>query len=138
MTLDIKINAKLEELANMRQQIMSFVKNNSLDNEIANLIVLAVDEICTNLIKYAYKHNQNSIIAVLVEACPHQIIVKIKDTAMPFDIRKHLDKDVCEHIKKMVPGGLGMPLVGKIMDEIYYEAKNDEREFNVLTLIKDI
>ncbi|MGI6369199.1 MAG: ATP-binding protein [Ignavibacteria bacterium] len=138
MMLDIKINAKLEELANMRQQIMSFIKNVSLDNEVANLIVLAVDEICTNLIKYAYKYNQNSIIAVLVETCPHQIIIKIKDSAVPFDIRQHLDKNICEHIRKMVPGGLGMPLVGKIMDEIYYEAKNDEREFNVLTLIKDI
>ncbi|MBQ6268710.1 MAG: ATP-binding protein [Bacteroidetes bacterium] len=135
MKTNIRINANLEELATLRHHIIEFAKTNKINDLNTELIVLSIDEICTNLIKYAYTNNvNNKIIIVTLELLSNKLTITIQDTTKPFDIRNH--KDSRNNTKKITPGGLGIHIVKMTMDEIDYQQKTENNPLNILTLIK--
>jgi len=136
--MKIKIQAELSELSGMREKLSEFAELNSVASDATNLIVLSIDEICTNLIKYAYNYNKSKTIDISVKISDNKFITTIKDTSEPFDIRKHAKKNIIEHVRKLNVGGLGMHIVLTVMDEIYYEPNSDVNPQNTLTLIKKL
>ncbi len=141
METHITISTKLEELSIMRQKIIDFILvNNTISSKLAELIVLSIDEVCTNLIKYAYRDNNkiDNIIDIHITLLKHKLITIIKDYSNSFDIREHVNKNCLDNVKKLIPGGLGIHIVTSFMDEIFYEKKTEQNKFNTLTLIKHL
>lgn len=136
--MKIRIKADLSELNEMREKLSEFAKLNYIAADTTNLIILSIDEICTNLIKYAYKYDASNVIDIFVEIDNNKFITIIKDNSEPFDIRKHAKRNIIEHVKKLNIGGLGMHIVLTVMDEIYYVPTSNTCTQNTLTLIKKL
>lgn len=111
--------------------IRSFV-NNSLNNhglsdiEISTL-VLAIDEVCANLIIHSHQCNPNHYLDLVISIQPQKgIAFDIIDQGIGFDINQYTEPSLNELIERKRKGGIGLILVKKIMDEIQFVKVNNK------------
>ena len=83
-------------------------------------IDIAVEEIFTNIARYAYTPGEGSaVIGVLAE--PGRAEITFSDTGMPYNPLLREDPDVTLAAEEREIGGLGIFMVKKTMDEMRYE-----------------
>ncbi len=127
-----------EELAKIRRFVIKRAIKNGFDEEVAEHIALAVDEVCTNIIKYAYKYDLNKEIEIETYIQGQNFVVKISDEGEPFDPKNVQQLDMQKYFKELKKGGLGIQIIRKIMDEIDYQSANNHTPKNSLLLKKTI
>lgn len=136
MTEKLTISCKTNSLLEIRKFVGSILLKNALTEVQVHKIVLAVDEICANLIIHANKCNPKHKLLLAIEVVPHRkIIFTIKDKGMVFDFTKYEEPSLDEIISTRQKGGLGLILVRRIMDKIEFTT---EKNCNICTLIKNI
>lgn len=111
-------------------------KDFGVDAKIINQIILAVDEACTNIIKYTHKYDDKNTIEVSVTNEKDAIKVIIFYKGEGFDPNKVKNPDMIEYFKNYKVGGLGIPMMRKFMSKIEY--KHKKPDLNTLVLIKSI
>jgi anti-sigma regulatory factor (Ser/Thr protein kinase) len=93
----------------------------------------AVDEACTNIIKYAYS-GQNGTITVTCDRQNNDFVVTIRDWGKPFDPESVSLPDLEADLDERKTGGLGIYLMKKLMDDVSYSF--DARNGNTLVMRK--
>ena len=97
---------------------------------------LAVEEIFINIAHYAY-YPKRGTVEIFCDYCQEEGLLSItfKDKGSPFNPIEKADPDICKSAEDREPGGLGIFLTKKFMDNVsyvYYEGQN------ILTLQKKI
>jgi serine/threonine-protein kinase RsbW len=90
---------------------------------------LAVEEAAVNIMSYSNAMNMT----VTVEVSGNAIVVAIADDGIPFNPLTIPPADPDESLESRVPGGLGIFLIRKSMDEVAYEYREGK---NMLRMIK--
>ena len=82
----------------------------------------AVDEACTNVIKYAYNGNPG-FLKVSVNKQDDTMVITINDRGKPFDPNSIAMPDIKSNLDNRKTGGLGIFIIKKMMDSIshYYD-----------------
>ena len=114
----------------IRQSLKLHVQRDVTLNE----IVLAIDEMCSNLMIHAHDCDPDHVLELtIITNNSNQLIFEIEDDGTVFDINTFTapDLDNLIHIKRK--GGLGIRLVKTIMDSIEYENKGGK---NICRLLK--
>jgi serine/threonine-protein kinase RsbW len=124
----MKFIAKLENL----QKIYIFIEKSVegvLSKKKIIKLELAIEEIFTNIIKHAYKYVEKDV-EILLEKKDGVFFITIIDEGPFFDPTKvFVDKaknnqnSILEDVK---PGGVGLLLIRKNVDEIEYKRENDK------------
>ena len=101
------------------------------------LVDVAVDEVFSNIVNYAYKPETGSAtVRVEVEQAPLSVVITFIDHGVPFDPLAEERPDTTKLSKAERPiGGLGLFLVKKTMDDVTYESKDGQ---NILTIRKKL
>ncbi len=80
----------------------------------------AIEEGFTNLVKYSRGPSSDILLEISKDA--GRLVIRLSETvAAPFDIRTMPDVDVTRGADERRPGGLGIHLLRKMVDEIDYE-----------------
>ncbi len=136
MKKELSVNSTTENLKSIRDFIRDEALNAGFAVEAAEKIILAVDEACTNIIKHAYKFSINGIISISVNNENNKFVVSIIYNGGHFNPNEVPEPDVREYHKQRKPGGLGMFLMKKLMDEVIYNNLSDNR--NQVVLVKNL
>jgi serine/threonine-protein kinase RsbW len=125
MQYNYKVPCQKNKLVDIRCFI-SEVLNKHLDSEVdINSLVLAVDEICANLMIHSHQCNPSKCLELFVKIEDDEIIFEIKDTGNGFNFKEYKEPSIKDIIIEKKKGGLGLMLVKRIMDNIeYIENKN--------------
>jgi len=125
MRYNYKVPCQKKRLVEIRYFINDVLKKH-LDSEIdINSLVLAVDEVCANLMIHSHQCNPKKCIELLVNIEDDEIIFEIRDTGNGFNYKEYKEPSIEEIIIEKKKGGLGLMLVRRIMDHIeYIENKN--------------
>ncbi len=119
MKYSYKVPCKKEKLRDIRGFVKDILDKHGLSEIDSSTLVLAIDEVCANLIIHAHNCNSKEIIELQVNITPNDgIIFDIIDKAEIFDIGKYEEPKLEDIIKKQRKGGLGLILVRRIMDDI--------------------
>lgn len=133
-----KTKSKTENL----EIIRNFVYENStkfgFNSYKAEELVLAVDEACTNLIKHAYKYNDENTIIVELKSDSNNFIVNIIDYSPSFDPRNVSNPDLVKYREECKKGGLGIFIMKSLVDNIDYQVSGNGSITNILTLTKHL
>lgn len=106
-----------------------------LDETSQNAIVLAVDEVCANIIIHS-KCKDSQLIKLSFEIKGENLIFEIRDNGgQTFDINAYRGPDLDEIVDSKRKGGFGILLVKKIMDKIEVKSSNGT---NICRLYKSI
>lgn len=97
---------------------------------------LAVEEVVSNIIMYAYTDESGHHIKLHFEQDDEQLRITIKDDGKHYDwLQNNKKVDIHASVEEREIGGLGIHLLKNIMDEVNYRR---EENMNVVTLIKKI
>ncbi|MCP4671958.1 MAG: ATP-binding protein [Desulfobacula sp.] len=96
------------------------------------LIILAVNEACSNIIKHGYKNDYNQKIEIRITLERDIFTISIIDNGIKFDINSIEPRDVSE----VKPGGLGLHIMQEVMDKVEYS--KTLQKFNRLTMVKKL
>lgn len=129
----LTIGCNKDELVRIRQFTSDMLDNHKVPDLQAHKLVLAVDEVCANLIIHANDCNPDSRIEFNIEFKPKQIVFTFRDRGVGFDINKYESPSMEELISTRRQGGLGLMLVKRIMDKIEFST---EKNHNICRLIK--
>lgn len=89
----------------------------------------AVDEACSNVIKYAYKNDYHKPIKVNFSCDPEKIEVVVEDRGIEPTDKDFKGRDLSD----IRPGGLGMHFIKKAFDEVKFKRM---RGVNKLILLR--
>jgi len=130
--LELKIDAKLDNLWVIANFVATSMKRLGIKEGIFEA-QLAVDEACTNIVKYAYS-GRGGIITVTCELKEGNFVVTIRDKGKSFDPASIPLPDLDADLDKRKIGGLGIYLMRKLMDDISYSF--DAEKGNTLIMRK--
>jgi serine/threonine-protein kinase RsbW len=133
MSRRLIIGCNKEELIKIRQFTSDFLEGHNVPDLQAHKLVLAVDEVCANLIIHANDCNPSSQIEFDIDFKPKQIVFTFRDKGIGFDINEYQSPGMEELVSSRRQGGLGLMLVKRIMDKIEFST---EKNHNICRLIK--
>ena len=87
-------------------------------------IQLALDELLSNIVKYAYADRGTGVIDLTYEIVGGECRVSITDDGAPYDPMSAPAADTTSPLESRDPGGLGVFLVRQLMDRVEYARKD--------------
>jgi serine/threonine-protein kinase RsbW len=127
-----KFKRHIDSLANVFEFIEKFVSQENVDDDSKRAFDLAVDELFTNTVKY-HPSNTNEVSIELQSENLTMTLILTDFDVDSFDLTKKVDPDLTGSLKDRTPGGLGIYLTKKVVDDVQYEYNN---RTSVITLKK--
>jgi anti-sigma regulatory factor (Ser/Thr protein kinase) len=115
-------------LSMVRDFVRKFLSSIPFTDLEIDLMILGIDEACTNIIRYAYHHAHTEPITLTCERNDRCVTFRLRDFGTQCDPAK-LRARPLEEVK---PGGLGLHLIKRAFNEIDYVLKDKGTEL-VLT-----
>src|ERR1700746_1202388 len=118
-TQTVEFSSHTANLALMRNCVRKFLNSYPFSEKQRLLLVLGVDEACTNIIRYAYRLRDDQPIALSMEGSRKYVRVRLRDygeKVMPHEMRGRT-------YDMIRPGGLGLYLIRSAFDKIDYVRK---------------
>ncbi|MEI6279257.1 MAG: ATP-binding protein [Verrucomicrobiae bacterium] len=115
MTRKLRFASDTCHLAGVRASVRAFLSDNGFDDCAVELMVLALDEACTNVIRHAYSH-QCKPVRMEMASLRGRVRFVIRDYGRACDPAKIQGRDL-EDIR---PGGLGVHIIRKAFDRVTY------------------
>ena len=130
---EVTIPAEETQLGRVRDFVVGVCEEANFSERETSNTKLAVDEACTNIIKHAYSHDdETGTIHVLAEIGHGELTIRLKDTGQRFDFGSVQDPDLNQYVETGRKGGLGVFLINRLMDGVEYNATSKGNEL-VLT-----
>lgn len=131
----LEVTAKLEELEEVNDFIMSEVEQTCSDEELFE-IGLAIEELFVNIVNYAYNPEVGKAwVSCDYDNTERQLTLQFKDEGVPFNPLMVEEPDIESDILTRQMGALGIFLAKKCMDSIDYVYRG---ACNILTLKKHL
>jgi serine/threonine-protein kinase RsbW len=124
----VEFSSHTGNLALMRNFVRGFLDNLPFSEKERTLMVLGVDEACTNIIRHAYNLRDDQPIALSLEAKRDCVCMRLRDYGNQSPPEK-MQGRAHDLIK---PGGLGLHLIRSAFDNVDYIMKRRGTEL-VLT-----
>ncbi|UXP33243.1 ATP-binding protein [Reichenbachiella agarivorans] len=129
-----KTSCAREKLKEIREFVAEVLGNMGLAENDAHKIILAVDEVCANLIIHSNQCQASERLELFVEDNgDRKVIFEIIDYGQGFEYCNYEEPDLEEIIRKRKKGGLGIMLVRNIMDEVEFKI---EKNRNICRMMK--
>ena len=128
-----KFIAEKKELDNIIMFINSEIEKD-VDKKTLMKIDVVIEEIFVNIASYAYKE-EKGFVDISIKNENNKIIISFEDMGVPFNPLLKEDPDVTLSAENREPGGLGIYMMKKMMDNVEYIYKDNK---NILVIEKNI
>jgi anti-sigma regulatory factor (Ser/Thr protein kinase) len=135
-----RLPAELDSLATIRAAIKEAAIAAGLAPAAAYRLMLAVDEVATNVILHGYQEHQlTGNVDLSVEVEGDRLVVRLEDDAVPFDPCT-LDlpdaEDLARPLEERPVGGLGVMLAMEGVDEFNYSRAGERNRNSFMVALK--
>lgn len=136
MSHKLKVSCCKDQLQSIRDFVHSNLKNYTLSDIMLSQLVLAVDEVCSNLMIHSHACNPHHTIEVAIMVKDSVCITfEISDKGKGFNFHAYREPCIEDIIKSRKKGGVGLLLVKRIMDRVEYDF-NEATQRNIYRLQK--
>lgn len=136
----IEVEAAVESIPKVTSYLGNALLSAGCPKKIVKQIQLAVEELFANISMYGYAGNagqeqkpDTATVKLKITKDPNEAVITLSDRGIPFDPLGKKDPNVTLPANKRKPGGLGIYISKKFMNQMRYEYKNGQ---NVLTISK--
>jgi phosphoserine phosphatase RsbU/P len=113
------------EIERLKRIADDFGQRHRLNAESSHNVKVALDEILTNIISYAYTDAREHSIVTRFYLEQGKLTVEVEDDGRPFNPLHAPEPDTTQLLEERPIGGLGIQLVRTLMDELEYRRQND-------------
>lgn len=122
MNYKYKVGCSIENLKGVRDFIRGSLKNHRISELVVSEIVLALDEMCSNLMIHSHHCNPDEIFELNIYVESNKpLVFELIDDGTVFDINQFMEPALNNIIHEKRKGGLGIRLVKSIMDKVEYQ-----------------
>jgi len=129
--LKLLVPNDLAELERVSRELEEFGREHDLSAADVLALNLAVDEVLTNIILYAFPRREDHEVELAVRIEENTLTVEFADSGRPFDPSSVPAPELDAALEDRPVGGLGLHIVRRLFDDMSYEREDDR---NVLTL----
>lgn len=129
----IEVRNARDAIAPASEAAESWLGQHQVGPEATYLVLLAIEELVTNCIKYAYDDAGEHIITILLSIADGTLKMEVIDDGHPFDPLTAPEPDLALDLKDREQGGLGIFMLRQLSDGMAYERRDGT---NRLTLTK--
>jgi anti-sigma regulatory factor (Ser/Thr protein kinase) len=129
----LRVPSRTEFLATVRDVTRRMAEISGFDAAQSEQLALAVDEASTNVIEHAYAGASDRVIELRYSDRGDQLRIDVVDDGLSVDPRAVPQVDLARYASERRKGGLGMHLMGRIMDSVSFR-RTTER--NVCCMLK--
>jgi serine/threonine-protein kinase RsbW len=131
-----KVGCSIENLKGVRDFIRASLKNHGIPDLVVSEIVLALDEMCSNLMIHSHHCNPQEMFELNIYVEGNKpLVFELIDDGSVFDINQFSEPALNNIIHEKRKGGLGIRLVKSIMDKIEYQKQSGR---NICRLTKSL
>lgn len=131
-----QVGCSLENLQGVRDFIRTSLNNHGISELEISEMVLALDEMCSNLMIHAHDCNPKEKFQLEIMIDKNKpVVFEIIDDGSVFDINQFAEPTMDNLIHEKRKGGLGIRLVKSIMDSVEYGKEGNK---NVCRLVKRV
>ncbi len=117
----IELNNSLDEIAAAMVDLRAFTDSGGVDEAARQAAALVLDELLTNIITYGLKGSRGDLIILELDIIDKDLQIRITDGGIPFNPFDQPAPNLDLPLEQCQPGGLGIYLVKKYMDEYSYD-----------------
>ena len=119
--LNLVVVNRPEEMARVQSEFETFAIEAGLSKKIILQVIMALEELVLNTILYGFPEGGDHQITVDITLGGDALICEIRDHGMPFDpFNDAPAPDLVNSTMERRVGGLGVHIVKKTMDNVYY------------------
>ena len=131
----IRVSCQKKNLKKIRQFITRRLKTYQLSEVDKHLIIVAIDEVCSNIMIHAHQCNPAQHIEITTQEATNAFVCEVHDWGQPFNIVEYQTPPMDKIVSEKKSGGMGLILVKKIMDRIELDTSQGH---NVYTFYKSL
>lgn len=136
MDNQLKVPCRKEKLKEVRIFVEKLLQKHGISELEAGEMVLAVDEVCANLMIHSHNCNPKKHIGVRINVMKGQeVVFEITDYGVGFNFCRYKEPSLDDIIKEKKKGGVGLILVKRIMDNMEFIRKANR---NVYRMVKKL
>jgi anti-sigma regulatory factor (Ser/Thr protein kinase) len=133
-----QMSATFSELVRARGMVESFCDTHKLPAATSNLMNLALDEILSNIVKYAYEVPETGTIEVELEYSNNKLTASIEDRGVAFDPFERETVIPTGPLESREEGGLGIVFVKTLLDSVAYERIDGRNRVTLTTEVRAV
>lgn len=130
-SINISISNRIEETPRVTELIESEIGKSGFPQKDVYDILIAVDEILSNIVFYAYGEGKSGKIDVTMDIGIDIVQLEFCDEGVEFDPLKKKDPDTSVPVDKREIGGLGIFLVKKLMNSVEYNRVGQQNKLKI-------
>ena len=115
--VSLTVPSQSKYLGLIRKVIQQVSQDGGFSDDEGRKLTLAVDEACSNVIKYSYEHDPTKTIILTLTDSADKLEIRIQDFGKCPDLERIKPRDLNE----VKPGGLGTHFIRSIMDVVTYD-----------------
>jgi anti-sigma regulatory factor (Ser/Thr protein kinase) len=153
---NLKILAVVDNLAQVLENVDAQLEMENCPMKIQMQVDIAVEELFVNIANYAYTPDTGDadILIETLNTCPipeeyrkglsekdlkgKWLRVTLSDSGVPFDPLQKDDPDISLSAQERRVGGLGIFMVKKSMDHMYYEYKDGKNHISIIKKLSPV
>ncbi len=116
MKREIEFASHPANLCLVRDFVRAFLEPENFSSAEKELMVLGLDEACTNVIRYAYSHAPDQPMSLICERSEDGVLFRLRDFGTQCDPSRLRGRP----LDCVQPGGLGIHLIRRAFSEIDY------------------
>ena len=135
-TKRLKVPADTKHLIQIRDFAIKYGQKFGFNLRQLNGFKLSIDEICTNIIRYAYQGIEtNGGVEIEIMRQDDQVITKISNWGVEFDHNSVEVPELHQYVKEGRKGGFGIYLVRQLNDEVTFGRVGNQ---NIITFVNNV
>ncbi|MBM3302274.1 MAG: ATP-binding protein [Deltaproteobacteria bacterium] len=119
------------ELTEFMRAAEEFLRRSNLAERTVYVASLALEEILTNIIKYAYDDSEEHLIHVDLNVSDEEILIECQDDGREFDPLSVPPPQTPHEIADYQPGGLGIHLVRRLSESMEYKRSQNRNMLRI-------
>ena len=153
---NLKILAVVDNLAQVLENVDAQLETENCPMKIQMQVDIAVEELFVNIANYAYAPDTGDadILIETLNTCPipeeyrkglsekdlkgKWLRITLSDSGVPFDPLQKDDPDISLSAQERRVGGLGIFMVKKSMDHMYYEYKDGKNHISIIKKLSPV
>ncbi len=131
----IVLKNTISEIRVLSNTVKAFSEENNLTSDVTHDIQLALEEIFSNIVLYAFRDQEEHQIAISFYLIHNKLVLEIIDDGIPFNPKELKTPDLEIPIEERTTGGMGIHIAKELVDEIEYFRKQNK---NIIVMKKTI
>ena len=132
----LKVRNDIKEIDRVCTEVKNFCCSNNIENDKCFDIVIIIDELATNIIKYAFIDGGDHTFDIIVEKNDEKLHIQLLDDGIPFDPLKRSNPDTDSSLEERAIGGIGIYFAKQLSEQITYERTESKNRLDIFVNLK--